>query len=356
MNNSDVANRYAARGAGRLHRISAGAGARRSWWRWWNRDFRILRRGRNCAERVIDSYAIYGATDGVIRAGAKYLTDFPDASESDLRGGGDADGLRVCDESDAGGVRDLRFAAGGIGEARRGQICRHAGQSEVEADRRAIMPDYARVLDRYVARLVSMKRVPEALALYRRELDRNSNDPGLYDTLAAFLEQNKLGAEIEQVYQRAIAQFPDHTWEQKLARWYLKQKRQNDVSKLTRDSRADYSGTGAGIVFSRHCESVGATGAGALSAIEFIYSIRRFSAQSFVRAEFAEFVISRRRATSDDATAYDDASAGGIAYDAAGFCEMRILRAAVAQRAQVGCGVVADPYCRIANASAGAWN
>ena len=57
-------------------------------------------------------------------------------------------------------------------------------------------PEYARVLDRYVARLVSMKRVRDALALYRREIDRNPNDPGLYDTLAAFLDQNKLGAEI----------------------------------------------------------------------------------------------------------------------------------------------------------------
>ena len=88
-----------------------------------------------------------------------------------------------------------------------------------------------------------MKRVPDALALYRRELDRNPKDAGLYDTLAAFLEQNKMGAEIEQVYQRAIAQFPDHTWEHKLARWYLKQKRQNDVSKLTRDVVRIFSGT-----------------------------------------------------------------------------------------------------------------
>ena len=43
-------------------------------------------------------------------------------------------------------------------------------------------PDYARVLDRYVARLVSLKRTRDALAIYRREIDRNPSDPGLYDT------------------------------------------------------------------------------------------------------------------------------------------------------------------------------
>ena len=65
---------------------------------------------------------------------------------------------------------------------------------------------YVKVLDRYIARLAAMKRVKEALALYRRELDRSPNDPALYERLAAFLEQNKLGAEIEAVYRRAIAQ------------------------------------------------------------------------------------------------------------------------------------------------------
>jgi hypothetical protein len=92
-------------------------------------------------------------------------------------------------------------------------------------------PEYARVLDRYVARLVAMKRVPDALALYRREIDRNVDDPGLYDVLAAFLEQNRLGAETEQVYQQAISHFQENSWSQKLARWYLRQRRQADVER-----------------------------------------------------------------------------------------------------------------------------
>src|SRR5207248_8624628 len=67
-------------------------------------------------------------------------------------------------------------------------------------------PEYSRVLDRYIARLVSMRKTTQALALYRRELDRNPNDPGLYERMAEFLDQNKVTGELEATYKRAIQQ------------------------------------------------------------------------------------------------------------------------------------------------------
>ncbi|MCX6637758.1 MAG: hypothetical protein NT090_22105, partial [Acidobacteria bacterium] len=106
----------------------------------------------------------------------------------------------------------------------------------------ARLPEYARVLDRYVARLASLKRVKDALALYRRQIDRNPNDPGLYERLAAFLEQNKLAAEVEQVYRRAMGQFPDRTWHHKLARWYLRRKQTAEFAALTRDVTKVFAG------------------------------------------------------------------------------------------------------------------
>src|SRR5262249_27886351 len=48
-------------------------------------------------------------------------------------------------------------------------------------------PEYLRVLERYLARLVEMKAIPSALAVFRREIDRNPDDPGLYERLATFL-------------------------------------------------------------------------------------------------------------------------------------------------------------------------
>lgn len=102
---------------------------------------------------------------------------------------------------------------------------------------------YAEVLDRYINRLLALKRLPEALALYRREIDRNPNDPGLYERLAEFLNQNKLGAQIEQGYTRAIQQFQEPSWNHKLARWYMRQKQTAAFDKLTRSIVDTFSGT-----------------------------------------------------------------------------------------------------------------
>ena len=94
-------------------------------------------------------------------------------------------------------------------------------------------PEYARVLERYLARLAQLKQIPEALVVLRREIDRNPDDPGLYEQLAVFLQQNRLGAEEEDIYQRAMARFPDRSWYQKLARFYLRYQRNQDFERLT---------------------------------------------------------------------------------------------------------------------------
>ncbi|HME09598.1 MAG TPA: hypothetical protein VKG25_21245, partial [Bryobacteraceae bacterium] len=99
------------------------------------------------------------------------------------------------------------------------------------------------VLDRYIARLVALKRLQDALVLYRREIDRNANDPGLYERLAAFLEQNKMSADLEATYRKAMAQFPDSDWSHKLARWYLRQKQSAQFEQLTRDVAKIFSGS-----------------------------------------------------------------------------------------------------------------
>ena len=104
-------------------------------------------------------------------------------------------------------------------------------------------PEYARVLERYLARLAQLKQVPAALAVLRREIDRNPDDPGLYEQLAEFLQQNQLGAEEEDIYRRAMARFPDRSWYQKLARFYLRYRRNDDFEKLTQEAVNAFKGS-----------------------------------------------------------------------------------------------------------------
>ena len=104
-------------------------------------------------------------------------------------------------------------------------------------------PEYARVLERYLARLSETKQVLPALAVLRREIDRNPDDPGLYERLAVFVDQNRLGSEQEEVYRRAIARFSNKSWYDKMARFYLRQKRDSEFEQLTRDAVKTFNGS-----------------------------------------------------------------------------------------------------------------
>ena len=102
---------------------------------------------------------------------------------------------------------------------------------------------YGQLLDRYLGRLTTAKKLPEALAVLRRELDRNPNDPLLYERLADFLQQNNFSAQEEEVYRRAIDRFKSRDWYDRLARLFIREKRREDYSALTRQVVDTFRGT-----------------------------------------------------------------------------------------------------------------
>jgi len=58
-----------------------------------------------------------------------------------------------------------------------------------------------------------------------------------------FLDQNRLGSQQEEIYRRAMARFPDKSWYDKLARFYLRYKRDSEFEQLTRDAVAKFQGS-----------------------------------------------------------------------------------------------------------------
>ena len=120
-----------------------------------------------------------------------------------------------------------------------------AFQLDTGAPAAAPHPDadaYVQVLNRYIGRLTSTQKLPEALTVLRKELDRNPNDPLLYESLANFLGQNNLFAQQEEVYHQALDKFPSEAWTDKLARFYLRQKRVQDYAALTRKVTDTFEG------------------------------------------------------------------------------------------------------------------
>jgi predicted TPR repeat methyltransferase len=196
--------------------------------------------------KLMDAYAAYGENDAVIREGTLFLAQFPaDARRVEVA-------LAVGDVYSRTNQAEKEFAlyknllkelaakADGVPLGEAGS--ESAGGQAASGARSA---EYAQVLDRYLSRLVALRRLPDALEVLRGELDRNPQDPGLYEKLANFLEQNRMNAQEEEVYQRAIGQFQDSSagWYGKLARFYLRQKRNADYSALSRKVTGIFSGT-----------------------------------------------------------------------------------------------------------------
>ena len=174
---------------------------------------------------LIAAYASYGDDDGVIRAGRKFLAAYPQSFEHF------SVALTVANSF----ARQQRTAD---------ETAVYDGLLKELAGDASLQSEYTLVLDRYIARMVELNRLNDALALYRREIDRNPQDQTLYEKLAAFLDQQKLGAQVEQVYKEAAAKFPDAGWQQKLARWYLRLRRNQDFAELTHQVVGIFSGTG----------------------------------------------------------------------------------------------------------------
>jgi len=184
---------------------------------------------------VIEASALHAESDRVVRLGTAFLTAFPNATERTRIALATADAHARLNQS------QQEFA---LYDALLNELAARAGRVPIgENAGAARSPEYPRVLDRYIARLVAMGQAPQALTLYRRELDRNPNDPGLYERLAAFLEQNKMTGEIEATYRRAIQQFPEKSWSHKLARFFLRQKMTAQYGQFTQEVTAAFNGT-----------------------------------------------------------------------------------------------------------------
>jgi len=199
--------------------------------------------------QLMTAYMAYAENDAVIREGTLFLAQFPaDARRVEVAlTVGDVYSRTNHSEKEFALYKDLlkelAAKADGVPLGTAGSTySKPVGGQSTSTARSA---EYEHVLDRYLSRLVAMKRLPDALEVLRGELDHNPQDPGLYDKLANFLEQNRLNAHEDEVYQRAIGQFQDGNagWYEKLARFYLRQRRNADYSALSRKVTGIFSGT-----------------------------------------------------------------------------------------------------------------
>ncbi len=255
--------------------------------------------------KAVRAFGVYGDDQAVIDRGQRFLSQFADAgerseiqflvAEAHARRGETAEEFAAYESM----LRELsaRFEQVPLGP----NVVADPSQryyGNVGAPR---SPDYARVLDRYVSRLVGLQRLPDAVRVYVLQLAENPDDPGLYERMAAFLEANRLTAQVEGVYQQAIAQFGDASWSHKLGRWYLRQQRQGEFEQLTREVVDSFAGTELEGYFNQVAAGPGMTDQLYLRLNQYAYE--RFPHNlTFVRNLLNAY---RRQSTRNEAAARD---------------------------------------------------
>ncbi len=107
---------------------------------------------------------------------------------------------------------------------------------------------YEEVLGKLVASLAGEKKTAEILELYSNEIAKHRDEEWLYEGRLTWLEQTDLTEEKLQIYKTALARFQSRGWQDKLARFFLREKRDDEfaafstalIGKLTDEETENY--------------------------------------------------------------------------------------------------------------------
>lgn len=94
---------------------------------------------------------------------------------------------------------------------------------------------YQEVLEKYIASLAKDKKTPEILALYSNEIAKYPNEEWLYEQRLAWLEQTNLTVEQLEFYKTALARFQTNNWRDRLARFFVRNKRNDEFAEFSED-------------------------------------------------------------------------------------------------------------------------
>jgi tetratricopeptide (TPR) repeat protein len=190
--------------------------------------------------KLFMSYAVYGQYDAIVRLCPVWMAAHRNSSDYAKVALLLASGYAQARQS----AQELALYDGLLQKL--GESSGHHPLGESLNDDRATVarsPDYAHVLDLYSSRLNQLGRLSDAVALYRHEIDRNPDDPGIYQRLALFVEQNHLDNELEITYRAAMKRFDSNSWPDKLARLYLRNRQTAAYQSLAKELSGKFDGS-----------------------------------------------------------------------------------------------------------------
>lgn len=102
-------------------------------------------------------------------------------------------------------------------------------------DRKSVEITYEEVLEKLVALLSDKKNTIEILRVYSSEIEKYPSEEWLYERRLAWLEQTNLTADQLQFYREALDRFPTNNWRDRLARFFVRQNRDNEFADFSKD-------------------------------------------------------------------------------------------------------------------------
>lgn len=94
---------------------------------------------------------------------------------------------------------------------------------------------YDEVLEKYVASLAAEKKTTEILAFYSDEIAKHPDEEWLYERRLGWLEQTNLTSEQLELFKTALARFKTNQWRDKLARFFVRNKRNDEFAALSEE-------------------------------------------------------------------------------------------------------------------------
>lgn len=102
---------------------------------------------------------------------------------------------------------------------------------------------YQSILNRYITSLTQQKNYTAVVALYRDQIRQYPDEEALYEAFSEYLAQNQLLQDEEELYRQAIQRFQEKGWYEKLARWYLRQQRDQEYEEVSKQIIDLFNGT-----------------------------------------------------------------------------------------------------------------
>lgn len=96
-------------------------------------------------------------------------------------------------------------------------------------------PSYEEALAKLVNSLAEEKKTAEILALYSNEIAKYPAEEWLYEERLSWLEKTNLTAEKLDFYKLALARFKTNEWRDKLARFFVREKRNTEFNEFSED-------------------------------------------------------------------------------------------------------------------------